>query len=378
MTQTIKRPPATGAWREGDPVGGRAWFTADTGLTLESGAVLPGYQLAYESWGTLAAGGSNAVLIEHALTADSHVAGPAGPGHPLPGWWDGLIGAGRVLDPARWFIVAANVLGGCQGSTGPASPAPDNRAWGSRFPQLTIRDQVSAEAALADALGIQTWALVLGGSMGGMRALEWAVGQPDRVAALAVVAAPARSSADQIAWSWPQIRAILDDPGWHGGDYHHLPDGAGPHLGLGIARRIAHITYRGEAELCERFDREPQNGENPLQGGRYAIESYLDHHAEKLVHRFDAASYVTLARSMDSHDVGRGRGGLTAALRRVRANTVVAGVDSDRLYPLAQQAEIAAGIPDAAPPHVINSPYGHDAFLLETDQIAAALGPLLQ
>jgi homoserine O-acetyltransferase/O-succinyltransferase len=377
MTQTINRPPATGAWREGDPVGGRRWFVADTALTLESGAVLPSYRLAYETWGALAEDGSNAVLIEHALTADSHVAGPAGPGHPLPGWWDGLIGAGRALDPARWFIVAANVLGGCQGSTGPASLAEDNRYWGSRFPQLTIRDQVAAEAALSDALGVSTWAAVLGGSMGGMRALEWAISEPERVASLAVVAAPAQSSAEQIALSWPQLRAILDDPGWHGGDYHDLPAGKGPHVGLGIARRIAHISYRSEAELRERFGREPQPGENPLQGGRFAIESYLDHHADKLVHRFDAASYVTLVRSMNSHDVGRGRGGVASALRRVRADTVVAGVDSDRLYPLAQQAEIAAGVPNAAPLQVISSPYGHDAFLLETEQITAVLDELL-
>ncbi|HEX3784279.1 MAG TPA: homoserine O-acetyltransferase [Pseudonocardiaceae bacterium] len=377
MTQTITGPPVTGAWREGDPVGGRNWFVADAGLTLESGEVLPGYRLAYETWGTLAEDGSNAILIEHALTADSHVAGPAGPGHPLPGWWDGLIGPGRAFDPARWFIVAANVLGGCQGSTGPASPASDNRFWGSRFPQLTIRDQVATEVALADALGIGTWAMVLGGSMGGMRALEWAVGQPDRVAALAVIAAPAQSSADQIAWSWPQLRAILDDPGWHGGDYHDLPAGAGPHLGLGLARRIAHITYRGEGELRERFGREPQAGENPARGGRFAIESYLDHHAEKLIGRFDAASYVTLVRSMNSHDVGRGRGGVASALRRIRADTVVAGVDSDRLYPLAQQAEIAAGVPNAAPLAVISSPYGHDAFLLETEQISQALAQLI-
>ena len=377
MTQTIKRPPATGAWREGDPVGDRQWFTAPTGLTLESGDRLPGYRLAYETWGTLAPDGGNAVLIEHALTADAHVAGPAGPGHPLPGWWDALIGPGRTLDPAEKFIVAANVLGGCQGSTGPASPAEDGRAWGSRFPALTIRDQVAAEAALADALGIGTWAAVVGGSMGGMRALEWAVSYPDRVAALAVVAAPAASSAEQIAWSWPQIRAITDDPGWHGGDYHDLPDGEGPHLGLGTARRIAHITYRSEAELAARFGRDPQTGENPLRDGRYAVESYLDHHADKLVGRFDAGSYVTLVRAMDSHDVGRGRGGVEAALRRITARTLVAGVDSDRLYPLAQQIRMAEAIPAADKAKVITSPYGHDAFLLETAQLAPFIAELL-
>jgi homoserine O-acetyltransferase len=378
VTQTVNRPPATGAWREGDPVGNRKWFTATESLPLESGERLPGYRLAYETWGTLAPDGGNAVLIEHALTADSHVAGPAGPGHPLPGWWDALIGPGRGLDPAEKFIVAANVLGGCQGSTGPASPSADGQVWGSRFPALTIRDQVAAEVALADALGIARWAAVLGGSMGGMRALEWAVTYPDRVAALAVIAAPAQSSAEQIAWSWPQIRAILDDPGWHGGDYHHLPDGEGPHVGLGIARRIAHITYRSEEELRTRFGRDPQTGENPLHGaGRYAVESYLDHHADKLVDRFDAASYVTLVRAMDSHDVGRGRGGVNAALSRIRAKTLVAGVDSDRLYPLAQQVQLAAAIPTAGQAEIISSPYGHDAFLLETAQLTPLITALL-
>nr|WP_246281614.1 homoserine O-acetyltransferase [Fodinicola acaciae] len=344
-------------------------------MQLESGDSLPDFQLAYETWGTLAVDRSNAVLVLHALTGDSHVAGPAGDGHPTPGWWDGLVGPGRVLDPARFFVVAPNVLGGCQGSTGPASTAPDGGTWGSRFPALTVRDQVAAEAALADALGIGTWAAVLGGSMGGMRALEWAVTLPDRVASALVLAAPAQASAEQIAWAWPQIRAIEEDPGWHGGDYHDLPAGEGPHNGLGIARRIAHITYRSEPELSARFGRQYQHGENPRDGGRFAVESYLDHHATKLVHRFDAASYVTLTRTMNSHDIGRGRGGVEAALRRITARTLVAGVDSDRLYPLAQQAEIAAGV--GTDLRVISSPYGHDAFLIEVDQIAALLTGLV-
>ncbi len=242
---------------------------------------------------------------------------------------------------------------------------------------MTIRDQVAAEAALADALGIQRWAAVIGGSMGGMRALEWAIIHPDRVAALGVIAAPAQTSAEQIAWSWPQLRAITDDPGWHGGDYHDLPDGQGPHAGLGLARRIAHITYRSEAELSARFGRDPQPGETPLSGGRYAVESYLDHHADKLVDRFDAASYVTLVRAMNSHDVGRDRGGVPAALRRIRARTLVVGVDSDRLYLLPQQLDLAAAIPTAGPAKIITSPHGHDAFLLETAQLTPHLAALL-
>lgn len=339
--------------------------------------MLSEYELAYETWGMLAPDKSNAVLVLHALTGDSHVAGPIETGHPTPGWWDGLIGPGRALDTERYFVIAPNVLGGCQGSTGPASPAADGKPWGSRFPALTVRDQVAAEAALADGLGIRTWAAVLGGSMGGMRSLEWAVDRPERVAAALVLAAPPLASAEQIAWSWPQLVAIESDPGWHGGDYHHLPDGEGPHVGLGIARRIAHVTYRSEAELRMRFGREPQTGEDPAAGGRYAVESYLDHHAEKLLGRFDAGSYVTLVRAMNSHDIGRDRGGVAAALRRITARTLVAGVDTDRLYPLYQQVEIAAGIPGAEPLRVISSPHGHDAFLIEVDQITKLLGELL-
>jgi homoserine O-acetyltransferase len=374
---TSARPPASGAWREGAPNGRRQWFRTEEPFTLESGETLPGIQLAYESWGTLNAAKSNAVLVLHALTGDSHVAGPIESGHPTPGWWDGLIGPSKVLDPEQHFVIAPNVLGGCQGSTGPASPHPDGTPWGSRFPYVTVRDQVAAEAVLADALGIRRWAAVLGGSMGGMRSLEWAVDRPDRVAAVLVLAAPARASGEQIAWSWPQIVAIESDPGWHGGDYHHLPDGEGPHAGLGIARRIAHVTYRSEGELRLRFGRDAQDGEDPTRGGRFAVESYLDHHAEKLLNRFDAGSYVTLVRAMNSHDVGRDRGGVAAALRRVTARTLVAGVDSDRLYPIYQQAEIVAGLPGDEPLRVISSPHGHDAFLIEVDQIAKLLGELL-
>jgi homoserine O-acetyltransferase/O-succinyltransferase len=377
MTGSTQRPPAAGAWREGDPNGHRRWFRSEQPLVLESGDVLPAYQLAYETWGTLSPERDNALLVLHALTGDSHIAGPVEVGHPTPGWWDGVVGPGSALDTDRYFLIAPNVLGGCQGSTGPSSPAPDGRPWGSRFPQLTVRDQVAAEAALADSLGIRRWAAVLGGSMGGMRSLEWAVDRPDRVAAVLVLAAPARASAEQIAWSWPQLQAIETDPHWHGGDYHLLADGVGPHVGLGIARRIAHVTYRSEAELRMRFDRQPQPGEDPAHGGRYAVESYLDHHAEKLVGRFDAASYATLVRTMNSHDIGRGRGGVASALRRVTAKSLVAGVDSDRLYPLYQQAEIAAGIPGSDGLRVISSPHGHDAFLIEVDQITKMLAELL-
>jgi homoserine O-acetyltransferase/O-succinyltransferase len=369
--------PVTGAWRDGDHPGRRQF--RDVGdLRLEAGQTLPGVRMGYETWGRLSPSGDNAVLVLHALTGDSHVVGPAGPGHPTPGWWEGLIGPGRALDTDRWFVVAPNVLGGCQGTTGPSSPAPDHRPWGSRFPFITIRDQVDAEAALADALGLARWALVVGGSMGGMRALEWAVMHPDRVERLFVLASTPSATGDQIAWSAAQLAAIRADPGFRRGDYYSAPPGTGPHLGLGVARRIAHATYRSGAELNLRFGRKAQPGESPLAGrGRYAVESYLDHHADKLVTRFDANSYVVLTEAMNSHDIGRGRSGTAAALRRVGARTAVAAVDSDRLYPVELNREIAEGVRDCGPLRVIGSPYGHDAFLIETAAVARELAELL-
>jgi homoserine O-acetyltransferase len=356
------------AWRDGTPVAARRF--ADLGpISLEGGGELPAVRLAYESWGSPERGADgsivNAVLVLHALTGDAHVAGPAGPGQPTAGWWDGLVGPGRPIDTDRWYVLAANVLGGCQGSTGPASPAADGRPWGSRFPVLTVRDQVAAEALLADQLGIGRFAAVLGGSMGGMRALEWAVAYPDRLAAALVLAVGAAASADQIGTQSAQVLAIRSDPAWLNGDFERADNPDGPVAGLGLARRLAHLTYRSELELDVRF------GHRIQDDGRYAVASYLDHHADKLGHRFDAGSYVTLTEAMNSHDVGRGRGGIEAALARITAPVVVAGVDTDRLYPLRQQRQIADLTPAADGLHVITSDYGHDGFLLEIEQVGA-------
>jgi homoserine O-acetyltransferase/O-succinyltransferase len=369
--------PASGAWRDGDPIGRRRFVDVGT-IPLERGGELPEVRIAYETWGTLAPDGSNAVLVLHALTGDSHVAGVAGAGHPTPGWWGGIVGPGLALDTDRWFVVAPNVLGGCQGTTGPASPAPDGRPWGGRFPYLTTRDQVEAERRLNDALGIDSWAAVVGGSMGGMRVLEWAVTHPDRVRGVAPLAVGAAASADQIALQTIQLRAIRDDPAYRGGDY--LLEGASaPAAGLALARRLAHWSYRSGEELEARFGRRAQPGEDPLGGaGRFAVSSYLDHHGDKLVRRFDAQSYVVLTESMNGHDVGRDRGGIAPALARFRGEAAVAGVDSDRLYPIGQQHELARHL---VGPHaratVLRSPYGHDSFLLETEAVGAVLRDLL-
>jgi homoserine O-acetyltransferase len=342
-------------------------------LKLETGGQLP-VTLAYETWGKLNRAGDNAVLVLHALTGDSHIRGPAGPGHPTAGWWSALIGPGAPVDTDRFFVIAPNVLGGCQGSTGPASAGPDGQPWGSRFPYLTIRDQVQAEIALADHLGISQFALVIGGSAGGMRVLEWAIMAPDRVAAIVPVATTAHSSADQIAWAHAQLLAIRADHYFLGGDYYNQPPGHGPHVGLGIARQIAHTTYRSSLELDHRFGQTPQGDENPFGGGgRFSVQSYLEHHGAKLALRFDANSYVVLTEAILSHDVGRARGGVVAALGGVKARALVVAVDSDRLYLPEQSQVIAAGIPEAEPVHTVHSDYGHDGFLIEFKQLAPVI-----
>jgi homoserine O-acetyltransferase len=226
------------------------------------------------------------------------------------------------------------------------------------------------ERALTDALGVRSWAAVIGGSMGGMRSLEWAIAHPDVVRSALVVAVGAAATADQIGTQTAQIQAITADPRWRGGDYHAAAPGDGPHVGMGIARRVAHLTYRTESELDVRFGRDPQTDEDPLGDGRYAVQSYLDHHADKLAHRFDAGTYVSLTDAMTTHDVGRGRGGVAAALASVTTPVVVGGVDTDRLYPLRLQRELAELIPTADGLHVITSPYGHDGFLLEHEAVA--------
>lgn len=373
MTATPTRTTAA-VWRPGDPVGDRK-FASIGDLPLERGGVLRDVTVAYETWGTLSPNGDNAVLVEHALTGDSHVVGDTGPGHVSPGWWPGLIGPGAPLDTDRLFVVASNVLGGCQGTTGPASSAPDGRPWGGRFPFITIRDQVAAEAALADVLGIRRWRGVLGGSMGGMRALEWATGHPDRVERCLVIASTPYATADQVAWCQPQLLAIRSDPAYRGGDYYGTDDW--PTTGMGIARRIAHTTYRHEAELDERFGRRPREGEDPLGGGgRYDVESYLDHHAAKLSRRFDPNSYVVLTEAMNSHDVGRGRGGVAAALARFDGVLHVAGVTTDRLYPMRLSQEMAAARPGTGL-SVVTSRHGHDGFLVETEQVGVLIRDVL-
>lgn len=353
------------------PPDGRLGVITIGDIRLENGAVVPDVGLAVQRWGELSPALDNVVLVEHALTGDSHVVGAPDGLHSQPGWWDGMVGPGAPIDTDEWCVIATNVLGGCKGSTGPASLAPDGKPWGARFPEISIRDQVTAEIALADLLGIDRLAAVVGGSMGGMRVLEWMITAPERVAAALVLAVGARATADQIGTQTTQIAAIISDPDWQGGDYHGT--GRAPTTGMGIARRIAHLTYRTEGELDHRFENHAQDDEDPWRGGRYAVQSYLEHQAEKLCSRFDPATYVLLTEAMNRHDVGRGRGGVAAALASTPVPCVVGGVDSDRLYPLRTQEELAELLPGCDGLEIVHSRDGHDGFLTE----AAAVSKLL-
>jgi len=375
----MRHASRAGFWRPGDDAGSRHFQTLFTQAPLEltAGGALGPITVAYETLGTLDRAHDNAVLVLHALTGDSHVAGPAGPGHPTPGWWDRLVGPGKAIDTNRWFVVCPNVLGGCQGSTGPSSAAPDGRPYGSRFPTITVRDQVEVEVALSRELGIDRWAAVIGGSMGGMRALEWVVGHPDRVASAVVLATGAAATADQIGLGAAQVMAIRTDPAYQGGDYYDVDAGAGPQTGMGLARRIGHLSYRSELELAARFGRDPETGEDPLRGGRYAVQSYLDHHAAKLGRRFDPNSYIVLTEAMNHHDVGRGRGGVAEALRGVTAAVAVVGISSDRLYPLRLQREIADRLRRCSGFRVVDSLHGHDGFLVEWRGVGGAIADAL-
>jgi len=375
----ISALPVTGAWQP-DHHPGRRRFVAlpgDRPFVTEGGAMLRGgVEVAYETWGTLNPEGSNAVLVCHALTGDSHASGPLVEGHASPGWWDDLIGPGRAVDTDEWFVVCANVLGGCQGTTGPAHPHPDdNKPFGSRFPVVSIRDMVRAQVAVADRVGVARWAAVIGGSMGGMQALEWAVMYPERVRSIIPIATCLAATAQQIGWWSTGRRIIRLDPRWRGGDYYDAAPGDGPSEGLALARQVSQITFRTDDVFTDRFGREVVE---PINGGfelwqRFEVERYLEYHGDKLVRRFDANSYLLLTKAMDLHDVGRGRNGVEAALGRFRGSVLAIGVSSDLLYPAYQSreiAQVAEAVGAEARYAEIESAHGHDAFLIEHDQVA--------
>jgi len=375
--------PTTGAWMPGDPVGERKFATVNNRpFALESGGVLDEVVIAYETWGELNADASNAVLVCHALTGDSHAAGVIEQGHPGDGWWNALIGPGKALDSDRFFIVCPNVLGGCQGSTGPSSIDPSTGTnFGPTFPQITMRDIVRSQKLLTDTLGIEHWLSVVGGSMGGMQVLEWGAMYPKRARSLMPIASIAAASAMQIAWSAVERLAIVNDPAWRDGWYYDAPEAEGPWRGLALAREISQITYRTTHVFDERFGRDVHDPGRELdQWGRFEIESYLDHHGQKLVRRFDANSFLLLSKAMDLHDVGRNRGGIAKVLGEIRVPVLTASVSSDILYPAYQQAEIHDLIVKGGGEctyEVVNSPQGHDGFLLESEFLSPLIAATL-
>jgi len=326
-----------------------AFLRLDEPFPLESGAVLDGVTVAYRTWGRLAPGRDNAVLACHALTGSAD----------MDRWWPGLLGPGRALDPGSDFVVCSNVLGGCYGTTGPASPGPSGAPWGPDFPAVSVRDLVALQARLLERLGVRRLRLVIGGSLGGMQALEWAVAHPGRVGAAVALAAPARQSAWGIALSCVQRAAIAADPRWRGGRY---PADDPPRQGLAVARMAAMCSYRSWESLERRFGRAAEDA------GGFAVEGYLRHHGERLADRFDAASYVALTRTMDSHDLGRGRGGIGAALRATPVPTLVVAIDSDVLFPAEEQWQLVEGLPNGRLAWLA-SPHGHDAFLIDTGEV---------
>lgn len=346
----------------------------DTPLALREGGELSGIEVAYETWGTYDPERSNAVLVCHALTGDAHVAmhGP----DDTPGWWDGIVGPGAVIDTRRFFVICSNVLGGCSGTLGPADPGPDGEIWGESFPVVTIQDMVQTQAALLDALGVSRLKLVIGGSMGGMQALQWAVSHPDRVELCVAVGATDRMHPMGIAFNEVQRQAIRLDPAFGDGRF---PRGAGPASGLALARMIATITYRSDPSMQEQFGRRRVP---PGSGSRatFEVERYLHHQGDKLVRRFDARSYLTLSRAMDLFDIYHGSARESLVRSRVKARVRLVGIASDILFPPEYSRRLVQRLRQdgvRADYRELTSMYGHDAFLRDIDEMETAIADLL-
>lgn len=380
MQQPITNTPA----RPYDPASvgivERRYAHFDIALPLQSGAVLPGFTLAYETYGTLNAERSNAILICHALSGDSHVAGYY-TDHPdeKPGWWDEAVGPGKMFDTERFFVICSNVLGGCQGSSGPSSIAPDGRPYGLRFPFITVADMVRAQMHLLDYLGIERLFAAAGGSMGGMQALQGAVDYPERVENVLFIASTARSSAQNIAFNAIGRQAIYADPRWQCGDYYM---GEAPTSGLSVARMVGHITYMSETSLEQKFGRRLQ-GRSALSfdfGTDFAVESYLRYQGEKFTQRFDANSYLYITKALDYYDVADGYGSMQDALQRTQCAFLVISFSSDWLYTAEQAQELVMALKEtgrAVEYHHIDATFGHDSFLVEVETMTQIVGGYL-
>jgi len=351
-------------------------------LKLRSGAVLPGFELVFETYGTLNAAGSNAVLVCHALSGGHHVAGTYANDPKNVGWWDNLVGPGKPLDTNRFFVVGVNNLGGCFGSTGPLTVNPmSGKRYGADFPMVTVEDWVAAQARLADHLGIDTWAAVMGGSLGGMQALEWSLQFPDRIRNAMVIASAPKLSAQNIAFNEVARQAIMSDPDFHGG--HYAEHGVIPVRGLRLARMVGHITYLSDSQMGEKFGRQLRHGEHKFSYDvDFEIESYLRYQGDKFAGFFDANTYLMMTKALDYFDPAYAyEGDLPAALARAKANFLVASFSTDWRFSPARSREIVFALLHNRR-HVayaeIDCDSGHDSFLLDDAHYHAVLGAYLE
>jgi homoserine O-acetyltransferase len=357
-------------------------FGADRPFQLDAGVLLSPFQIAYQTYGTLDADRANAVLVCHALTGDQHAANA----HPVtgkPGWWATMVGPGLPIDTERYFVICTNVIGGCMGTTGPASLDPrTGKPWGLDFPVVTVRDMVRAQAMLLDHLGIDSLFAVAGGSMGGMQVLQWAASYPERVFAALPIAAGARHSAQNIAFHEVGRQAVMADPDWRGGRY--LVEGTNPRRGLAVARMGAHITYLSDAALHRKFGRRFQDRDNPTFSfdADFEVESYLRHQGSSFVERFDANSYLYLTRAMDYFDLAADYGGVLAnAFRGSQTRFCVVSFTSDWLFPTPESRAVVHAL-NASSARVsfaeIVTDKGHDAFLLDEPELFAIVRGFLE
>jgi homoserine O-acetyltransferase len=339
--------------------------TFESGIRLDSGRFLAPITMAYETYGTLNAQGSNAILVEHAWTGDAHLAGKRSDSETKPGWWDAIVGPGRLLDTNRYFVICSNVIGSCFGSTGPTSINPKTgKRYNLSFPVVTIRDMVRAQTLLLDALGIDKLVTVMGGSMGGMQALEWATQYPDRIASAIVLAATPRPSPQAIALNAVARWAIFNDPTWRKGEYK-----SNPKDGLALARGIGHITFLSDESMNAKFGRRFSAKDGQFDFfGQFEVERYLNYNGYSFVSRFDANSFLYLAKTLDLYDVAWGCDSMAEAFSAVQAPLQFYAFSSDWLYPPYQTEEMVTCLKELGKDveyHLITSSYGHDAFLLE-------------
>ena len=350
----------------------------DQPLTLQCRETLPGFELVYETYGELNAARSNAVLVCHALSGDHHAAGYHAPEDRKPGWWDACIGPGKPIDTRKFFVVSSNNLGGCNGTTGPASIDPQTgELWGERFPAVTVKDWVRTQALLADTLGIERFAAVIGGSLGGMQALQWAIDFPERIAHAVAIAAAPKLSAQNIAFNEIARQAILSDPDFLDGRYFEAE--TKPRKGLMLARMVGHVTYLSDDGMGVKFGRELKSGDiRSAQDVQFQVESYLHYQGTSFSERFDANTYLLMTRALDYFDPALEYGGdLVAALRRATARFLVLSFSSDWRFSPERSNEIVDALVDArkdVASAVIEAPHGHDSFLLPNDRYFDVLG----